>query len=149
MLALMSSFETLQDKFSSLQSKYSALQAHITKKSSDTPSPPKQKLNKPPSKKPDDPEVTEFEGYTWKWCDKCIWGSWNCTHITEEHQPGKGKRKNRRTPPPQDLPSPLSPTPTANLAEAPSSSEANTASSSSALMELLCLSSALQSSNQP
>jgi hypothetical protein len=66
MLALISSFQTLQDKFTSLQSKYTALQAHVTKKNSDTPPTNKQKMNKPPPKKSDNPVVTEFEGYTWK-----------------------------------------------------------------------------------
>lgn len=137
MLALVSSFETLQDQFSSLQSKYSALQAQLTKKTSDTPPTPKSKLNKPPAKKPDDPEVTEFEGYTWKLCNKCFGGSWNHPHITEEHRPGKGKSKNCHTTPPQDSSSPPPPTPTANLAAAPPSSEANIASSLSATMDIL------------
>jgi hypothetical protein len=50
--------------------------------------------------KPSDPEITEFEGYTWKWCNKCFGGFWNRTHVTEEHQPEKGKSKNKKTPPP-------------------------------------------------
>jgi len=64
LLALMSSFETLQTKFSSLQTKYSSLQAQIASKISDNvpPPAPKPKLNKPPVKKPSNPEITEFKG---------------------------------------------------------------------------------------
>jgi hypothetical protein len=88
----------LQGQFSSLQGRYQALIA-----SKDTPSPtptptPPPKISKPPPKKEGEPEIIEFENRTWKWCDKCFGGCWNRTHITEEHQPGKGRSKNRCQP---------------------------------------------------
>jgi len=136
LLALMSSFESLQTKFSSLQTKYSSLQAQIASKISDNvlPPPSKPKLNKPPIKKPSDPEITEFEGYTWKWCDKCFGGSWNRTHITKEHQPGKGKSKNKKTPPPSQTGDQVKKSDiTANIA----TTEVNLAQDSSSQMDFL------------
>jgi len=37
-----------------------------------------------------------------KWCEKCFNGSWNNTHVTAEHQPGKGRNKNRQRQPPEN-----------------------------------------------
>jgi hypothetical protein len=98
-LALTASLQTLQGQFSSLQGRYQAL---ITSKDTPSPTPtptPPPKINKPPPKKEGEPEIIEFENRTWKWCDKCFGGYWNRTHVTEEHQPGKGGSKNRRPPP--------------------------------------------------
>jgi hypothetical protein len=80
----------------------SLYQALIASKDTSSPTPtptPPPKINKPPPKKEGEPEVIEFENRTWKWCDKCFGGYWNRTHVTEEHQPGKGRSKNRRPPP--------------------------------------------------
>ncbi len=102
-LALTASLQNLQNRFSMLQGQYQAFAAVKDKPAPTTPPPPSStKLNKPPQKKADDPEVIEFEGRTWKWCKKCFGGSWNRTHVTDEHQPGKGRSKNRRQPPPSD-----------------------------------------------
>jgi hypothetical protein len=98
-LALTASLQTLQNQFSSLQGRYQALVASKdTQSTTPTPTPPP-KINKPPPKKDGEPEVIEFDNRTWKWCDKCFGGCWNRTHVTEEHQPGKGRSKNRRPPP--------------------------------------------------
>ncbi len=103
-------------------------------------SPPRQKLTKPPTKKANEPEITEFEGRTWKWCDKCFRGSWNRTHITEEHQPGKGRKNKKSTPPNNDgktsPPPPQSPLPTSGSI-LPSKNEADVASSSEFEMDFL------------
>jgi hypothetical protein len=69
------------------------LQALIAKTST-TPLPQQpqhEKLQKPPSRKDGEPEIVEFQGCTWKWCDKCFGGSWNRTHVSAEHVPAKGK----------------------------------------------------------
>ncbi len=117
-----------------------ALVATKDKDASDTkPSPNYTKLNKPPPKKADDPEVLEFEGRTWKWCDKCFRGCWNRTHVTNKHQPGKGRNKNRRPPPTtDDTPNTTtpSPSPQANIA-ATTSSDANVANSSNYTMDFV------------
>ncbi len=87
-------------KFASLQGKYQALVANkqpTTPSTMPTPT-TTQKLNKLPTKKPESPELIEFESRTWKWCNKCFGGCWNRTHITEEHQPGKGRSKNKKAP---------------------------------------------------
>ena len=42
---------------------------------------------------------------------KCFNGSWNRTHVTALHQPGKGRNKNRQRQPPEN--------PTAPIANAP------------------------------
>jgi hypothetical protein len=105
LLALTASLQDLQNKFSSLQGRYSSLQALVATKDSSTTTPTPTptpllppKLNKPPAHKEGEPEIVEFENRTWKWCDKCFGGSWNRTHVTNEHQPGKGRSKNRRPP---------------------------------------------------
>lgn len=101
-----------------LKTQYQALVAK-----SKLPPPQQERLQKPATHKIGEPEVTEFQGRAWKWCNKCFGGSWNHTHITEEHVAGKGKQ-NHHHPPPSDnnnnnnntqanvatLPSPSSPT---------------------------------------
>jgi hypothetical protein len=87
-----------------------------------------------------DPEITEFKGRTWKWCDKCFSGIWNRMHI-KEHQPGKGHSKNKHTapsnddakPPPVPSSTPL-PTASPNLT---SKNEANAATTSDFDMDFL------------
>jgi len=97
MLALLSSFQSLQYKFASIQSEYVALQAQSQNASKNNNNNNNCiKLNKPPPWKENEPEIVDFEGYQWKWCEKCFGGSWNRTHITTEHQPGKGRSKNRQ-----------------------------------------------------
>jgi hypothetical protein len=84
-----------------------------------TPTSTLTKLNKPPPHREDEPEVQEFEGQTWKWCDKCFGVVLNRTHITSERQKGKGHKKQHQ-PPPDTTPSSnwsIS-SPQANLAEA-------------------------------
>jgi hypothetical protein len=98
MLALLSSLQTLQSKFTALHSDYIALQAQNQNNTKNN----RQKLNKPPPKKENDPEVIEFEGFQWKWCNKCFNGSWNRTHVTAEHQPGKGRSRNHQRQPPEN-----------------------------------------------
>jgi len=129
MLALLSSFQTLQAQFNNLKAEHTALQAQHKP----PPNGNRTKLNKPPPKKPNDPEVIEFDGYTWKWCEKCFNGNWNRTHVTSEHQPGKGRSKNRRQSPDQNdnAPPPPSNTPTrpqANVASISTPSETPTSS---------------------
>jgi hypothetical protein len=113
-LALTASLSTLQTQFSTLKNQYQASVA-----TSNQPQPQQDRIQKPPTHKIGEPEVTEFQGRTWKWCDKCFGGSWNRTHITEEHVAGKGKR-NRRRQPPQDNNNNNDTTSQANLATSPS-----------------------------
>jgi hypothetical protein len=139
-LALTASLNTLQSQFSSLQGRYQAL---IASKEASPPTPtptPLPKINKPPPKKEGEPEVVEFENRTWKWCDKCFGGCWNRTHVTEEHQPGKGRSKNRRPPPSNNNnnnnnTSPQTPSPSSQ--ETPSTNEANVATTSSYNMDFV------------
>jgi hypothetical protein len=136
-LALTASLQALQGQFSSLQHRYTALVA-----SKNTPPPPTPnlttKLNKPPPCQADEPEVIEFEGCTWKWCKQCFGGVWNCTHITSEHQRGKGRSKQCRTPS-ETLPPPstTTPPPQANLAEALPPPQANIANDSGFTLDFL------------
>jgi hypothetical protein len=97
-LALTSMISTLQSQLSSLTTQYKSLHALIANPTlqQPTPSPIKDKLQKPPPRKPDGPEITEFNGLVWKWCDKCFNGCWNRTHVTAEHVVGIGKRNRRR-----------------------------------------------------
>jgi hypothetical protein len=119
-LALTASLQQLQGQFSSLQNRYITLITSKDTSLTPTPTPTATKLNKPPPRKADEPEDQEFEGRTWKWCDKCFGGVWNQTHVTSEHQKGKGHSKQRQTPP-DATPSPPStvPPPQANLAKTP------------------------------
>jgi hypothetical protein len=127
LLALTTSLQSLQGQLSSLQSRYLALLASKDTPPQPSPTPTTTKLNKPPPRKGNEPEVQEFEGRTWKWCEKCFGGVWNRMHVTSEHQKGKGCNRNRLTPPdatpppPPNAPPPTSipPSPQANLAEAP------------------------------
>ncbi len=149
MLALLSSFQTLQSQFASLQSDYTALQAQTQNlarnNNNNNNNPNRQKLNKPPPKKPTDPETIEFEGYLWKWCEKCFYGSWNRTHITAEYQPGKGRSKNHQRQPPENSPamiatnaiSPPNASPQANIALSPSAPEVPSNTPSSAFLDFM------------
>jgi hypothetical protein len=132
-LALTASLQTLQSQFSSLQNCYIALTASKDTHITPALTPTSTKLNKPPPHKDNEPEVQEFEGRTWKWCDKCFGGVWNRTHITSEHQKGKGRSKHHQTPPDATPPpSSIVPSPQANLAEMPSpTSQANIANNAS------------------
>lgn len=115
-LALTANLQTLQSQFSTLQTQYSALMAK-------TSQPPPERLQKPPAHKPGDSEVIEFQGRTWKWCDKCFGGAWNRTHVTAEHVAGKGKRNRRRQSPTDSNTNNNTnnnSTPQANLASSPS-----------------------------
>jgi hypothetical protein len=117
---------------------YGSLQALLAKS---VPTPPDKstKLQKPPPRQDNEPEVIEFKGYTWKWCDKCFNGTWNRTHVNAEHVAGVGKcNKNCKMPSTDnDSTSDLK----ANLAAAASddnpdespTSQANIAASSSTL----------------
>jgi hypothetical protein len=95
----MASLELLYSKFSSLKGKYQALIAAKTSPTTPYVPTPTQKLNKPQPHKEGELKVIEFEGQTWKYFAKCFGGSWNRTHVTKEHQPGKGRSKNRKTTP--------------------------------------------------
>jgi hypothetical protein len=46
------------------------------------------KIPKQPPKKEGKPEIQEYEGHTWKQCNKSFSGVWNCTHVVAEHQQG-------------------------------------------------------------
>jgi hypothetical protein len=134
---LTASLQALQGPFSSLQHRYTALVA-----SKNTPPPPTPNLttilNKPPPRQADEPEVIEFEGCTWKWCEKCFGGVWNRTHITSEHQRGKGRSKQRQTPSDTLPPPPTNtPSPQANLAEALPLPQANIANDSGFTLDFL------------
>jgi hypothetical protein len=130
-LALTAALSTLQSKITTLQSQYVALQSQITKAPTPTP-PPKEKIQKPPPRQANDPEITEFQGLVWKWCDKCHGGCWNRTHITSEHVPGKGKHnhqyqtpdnnKNNNTNNPSNNNNNNTTPPQANIAQIPSPS---------------------------
>ncbi len=98
-LSLTATISNLQSQLSFIKNKYGSLQALIAKTTSTnppTPSPTQTKLQKPPPKQPDAPEIITFQDLVWKWCDKCFGGSWNCTHITSEHVPRIGKCNRHR-----------------------------------------------------
>jgi hypothetical protein len=115
-LALTSTISTLQLQLTTLKGQYGALQAFDSKaKLTSTSDASSTKLQKPPPKQAGDPEITEYKGFTWKWCDKCFNGTWNRTHVTAEHQAGVRKRNRRREMPSSDVkPTPV---PQANLAQ--------------------------------
>jgi hypothetical protein len=97
--ALTATISNLQSQLSTVTKQYGTLQALLAK---NVPTPPDKstKLQKPPPRQDNKPEVIEFKGYTWKRCDKCFNGTWNRTHVTAEHVAGVGKgNKNRKTPP--------------------------------------------------
>jgi hypothetical protein len=98
-LALTATISSLKAELSSFKHNY----AQLAKTTSDIKPPPTNnpnlRLEKLPQRQPGTPEIVEFKGFTWKWCDKCFNGSWNRTHITAEHQVGIGKRNRRRTTP--------------------------------------------------
>jgi hypothetical protein len=137
-LALTAFLQKLQTDFSNLNHRYQALIANKDTTNPTSPTPPiPPKINKPPAHKEGDPEIVEFEGRTWKWCGKCFGGCWNRTHITEEHQPGKGRSKNRRPPPTSETITNETPTtPQANIAT-PTYSDANIATTSDYDMDFM------------
>ncbi len=133
LLGLTASLQSLQSQFTYLSTKYQALVATKDKPTTPNPTAPT-KLSKPPPKKATDREITEFKGRAWKWCNKCFGGSWNRMHINKEHQPGKGRSKNKHTPPSNDdvKPPPASspsPIPSAS-SDLTSNNEANVATTS-------------------
>lgn len=134
-LALTASLHHMKSQLSSLRTRYAAFMA-----SKDPPMPNPTKLNKPPPNKPGGPEIIDFKNRTWKWCGKCFGGSWNRTHITEEHQPGKGRNKNKKTPVPTDdkdiIPQPP-PTPTDEANKATTPPEAHLAETGTYDMDFL------------
>jgi hypothetical protein len=146
-LALTVTISNLQSQLSTLKGQYGSLQAFLAKSAlpPSTPTPTATKLQKPPPRKPGEPEITDFKGYTWKWCEKCFDGTWNRTHVTSEHVAGIGKRNHCHQPPPGDATNNNTPatTPQANLAAVPVPppsddsqplpAEANIAASSSTL----------------
>ena len=133
----------MQSQLSTLKRQYGSLQALVAKTSSSTgsttPVPTITKLQKPPPRQPNDPEIIEFQGLTWKWCDKCFNGTWNRTHITTEHVAGIGKRNRRRQPSSNETNNNNNSAPQANVAQVPppddtsSTVQANIATSSSTL----------------
>jgi len=84
----------LTANFASLQKECSSLKALLATKDKPNPS----GVKKPPKWKEGEPEITELNGITWKWCAKCFNGSWNKTHITSEHIHGRGKQQQRQQP---------------------------------------------------
>lgn len=138
-MALTASLQAVQSKLSSLQGRYDALIASKDNTHTPTPPPHLSKLNKPSPRKDGEPEIQEFEGRTWKWCDKCFGGVWNRTHVTSEHQKGKGRNKTRQTP--SDTtpsPPPIIPTPQANLAETTTTApQANIAHSNNYVLDFM------------
>jgi hypothetical protein len=91
-LSLTATISNLQSQSSSIKSQYGFLQALITKNMLNNsllaPTASRTETKLPP-KQSNDPETTVR--LTWKWCDKCFGGSWNCTKIISEHVPGVGK----------------------------------------------------------
>jgi hypothetical protein len=120
-LALTTTISNLQSQLYTLKGQYGSLKAFIAKSTlpPPTPTPTATKLQKPPPRQPGKPEIINFKGYTWKWCDKCFGGTWNRTHITSEHVAGVGKRNRRHQPPPSDATNTnlSATTPQANLAQ--------------------------------
>jgi len=115
-LALTATISNLQAQLSNLKTQ----QAMIAKTSNPNPNPtnngpPSTRLQKPPPKQAGAPETTEFQGFTWKWCDKCFNGSWNRTHVTSEHVAGIGKRTRWRPPGQEDTANIAATTTNANL----------------------------------
>jgi hypothetical protein len=126
-LALTATISSLQSQLSTLKGQYGSLQAFVAKSTlpPSTPTPTATKLQKPPPRKPGEPEIIDFKGYTWKWCDKCFDGTWNRTHVTSEHVVGAGKSKRHHQPPPNDATNNhlTTTTPQANLADTSSISK--------------------------
>jgi hypothetical protein len=124
-LALMVTISTLQSQLSTVKGQYGSLQALVAKtlspKGANTPNPTVTKLQKPPPRQPSELEIIEFQGYTWKWCDKHFNGTWNGTHVTSEHVTGVGKRNHCCEPPTSDnnKNTPPAPVPLANIAKIP------------------------------
>jgi hypothetical protein len=97
LLALTATISALQAELSSVKTNYAMLsKATNLNQPNPTPPTPQLKIEKPPPRQSGTPEIVEFKGFTWKWCDKCFNGSWNRTHVTADHQPGIGKRNRRR-----------------------------------------------------
>jgi hypothetical protein len=99
-LALTATISNLQAQLSTVKTQY-AMIAKLRQPSNTTPTgTPSTKLQKPPPRQAGTPEIIEFQGFTWKWCDKCFNGSWNRTHVTSEHVAGIGKKNRGHQPAP-------------------------------------------------
>lgn len=96
--------------------------------SSPTPTQIQGEIPKTPPKKEREPEIQEYEGRTWKRCNKCFGGVWNLTYITAEHQRGQGQNNTHHPPPTNDTTTPPSTNPQVNITEttAPTANVANT-----------------------
>jgi hypothetical protein len=104
-LALTATISNLQAELSSVKNQYNNFQALIARVNNpNTLQQPSTKLQKPPPKMANEPEVTTFQNIIWKWCDKCFGGTWNRTHVTVEHVAGLGKRNKRHQNPNQNDP---------------------------------------------
>ena len=90
-LALMATISTLQTQLSTLKNQYNSLHDLVAQKTPPPPPPTNGKLQKAPPRKVSNPEITEHNGYMWKWHDKCFNRCWNRTRVTAEHVPGVGK----------------------------------------------------------
>jgi hypothetical protein len=106
-LALTATISCLQTEFSNVKTKYAMLAktppstANLSTTNNNQTT---TKLQKPPPRQVGTPEIVVFQGFTWKWCDKCFNGSWNRTHVTSEHMVGVGKRNRCHTPPSDQTP---------------------------------------------
>jgi hypothetical protein len=119
-LALTATISSLKSELSTFKSNYAVLaKANNSNNPTQGSTNPNLCLEKPPPRQSGTPEIIDFKGLTWKWCDKCFNGSWNRTHITAEHQVGIGKRNRRRQTPQTD------PNPQANLAQTTDQSSNN------------------------
>jgi hypothetical protein len=111
-LALTATISSLKSELSTFKSNYALLvKANTSNNPTQGSMIPNLRLEKPPPRQSGTPEIIDFKGLTWKWCDKCFNGSCNRTHITAEHQVGIGKRNRRRQTPQTDS------NPQANLAQ--------------------------------
>jgi len=149
-LALTATISTLQSQLLIVKGEYGSLQALVAKSVLPTPNPNGTKLQKPPPKKSGDPEITEIQDFTWKWCDEYFNGTWNCKHVTAEHFAGVSKRKCCKSDPsndasnnnnknggnaPQGHLSQTSETPPDETTPPPPLAEANIAASSSSILD--------------
>jgi len=142
LLALTATISALQLELSTMKSNYAMLAKTNNNSNQQTGGTPQLKLEKPPPRQSGAPEILEFKGLTWKWCDKCFGGSWNRTHITAEHQQGIGKRNRRRPqqpgatnpqanlaqPTPSTATNPISPEPTTSTTPPATNPQSNIAS---------------------
>jgi hypothetical protein len=66
-LALTATISNLQSQLAQLKGQYGSIQALIAK--STVPNPTETKLQKILPRKSGEPEIIEYKGFTWKWCD--------------------------------------------------------------------------------